>query len=192
MSEVKEGEARVEPEGRRRPLRRGVALLVVAVIALAVLAAIAVVVGGTSAPRTASSAPAATSQATVSRTAAPSAPVSTKAPLARFDPAAPDGENLTLFGSVLTKAAQSTSSQSVTAKTLTDALVAAGFSGGAMQRTADQTSANLQAPTLTVSVRLGGTCLVGQFVRQDASVQTEVAAPIGTGACLIGQTAPVG
>jgi hypothetical protein len=74
---------------------------------------------------------------------------------------------------------------------LTDALTAAGFGVAAMQRTADQTSANLQVPTLTVSVRVGTSCFIGQFVRSDASISTELATPIETGACLIGQTVPV-
>ncbi|NUP74237.1 MAG: hypothetical protein HOQ07_06265, partial [Sinomonas sp.] len=110
----------------------------------------------------------------------------------RFDPSAPEGENLQLFGSVLEKAARSTAAGSVTAKTLTDALLAAGFTAGSMQRTADQTSAKLQAPMLTVSVRLNGACLIGQFDRSDASMSTQLAAPIGTGACLIGETVPLG
>ncbi|WP_415853795.1 DUF6993 domain-containing protein [Sinomonas sp. G460-2] len=192
MSEVKEGEVRAKPEGRRRP-PRGVAVLVTVVAALVVLGAVAVVVGGLFAPpRQDGAGPAASPSASATRTTAAASPTPTKPALARFDPSVPDADNLVLFGSALTKAAQSVSTQQVSAKTLTDALAAAGFSAGAMQRTADQTSANLQAPTLTVSVRLNGTCLVGQFVREDASVSTELAAPISTGACLVGQTAPVG
>jgi hypothetical protein len=127
-----------------------------------------------------------------SHAASAASPAPSRPPLVRFDPTAADRDNLEIFGRALTKAGQSTTSQSVTAKTLIDALVDAGFTAGPMQRTADQTSANLQAPTLTVSVRLGGVCLIGQFVRSDASISTELAAPIGTGACLIGQTSPLG
>lgn len=111
--------------------------------------------------------------------------------LARFDPSAPASANLELFKRALDKAAQSTPASSVEGKTLTDALAGVGFSGAAMQQSADRTSANLQAPTLMVSVRVGAQCLVGQFVRSDASVSTEIAAPIQTGACLIGRQAPV-
>ena len=107
--------------------------------------------------------------------------------LSRFDPAAPNAANLKLFNLMLVRAAQSTPSSSIDGKALADALTAAGFNAAAMQRSADRTSSNLQAPTLTVSVRLRTMCLVGQFVRSDASISTETASPIGTGACLIGR-----
>ncbi|MEA5457003.1 hypothetical protein SPF06_19950 [Sinomonas sp. JGH33] len=183
-----EATARAEVAARRRPGRvaAGVALVVAALVVA--VAALLTTSGGWRAflPH-----PAAPSAAASPNAATPS-PAPTRPLLARFDPLASDGDNLQLFGSVLTRAAQSTSSSSVTAKTLTDALVAVGFSPASMQRTADQTSANLQAPTLTVSVKYGGGCLIGQFVRSEASVSTELAAPIGTGACLVGETAPVG
>ena len=124
-------------------------------------------------------------------TPSPSTPAPTAAALARFDPSAPAAANLDLFKRTLDKAAQTTAASSVEAKTLTGALIAVGFNAAAMQHSADQTSANLQAPTLLVSVRLGGQCLVGQFMRSDASISTEIAAPIQTGACLIGQQSPV-
>lgn len=119
------------------------------------------------------------------------APAQTAPTPVRFDPAGSDDANLQLFRGVLTKAAGSASSSSITGKVLTDALVAVGFDAAAMQRTADQTSANLEAPTLTISVRLQTSCLIGQFVRSDASVTTELTAPIETRACLIGETIPV-
>ena len=118
-------------------------------------------------------------------------PTPTARALSRFDPTASDDANLQLFRGELTKAAGSAPSSSITGKVLTDALVGAGFDVTTMQRTADQTSANLEAPTLTVSVRLQKSCLVGQFVRSDASISTELTAQIETSACLIGQTIPV-
>ncbi|MCH6471820.1 DUF6993 domain-containing protein [Sinomonas terrae] len=120
----------------------------------------------------------------------PSASAPPAAALARFDPSATGAANLDLFKRTLEKAAQSTAASSVEAKTLTTALTGVGFNAAAMQQSADQTSANLQAPTLVVSVRLGAQCLVGQFVRSDASISTEIAAPIQTGACLIGRQSP--
>ncbi|WP_138443881.1 DUF6993 domain-containing protein [Sinomonas susongensis] len=123
-------------------------------------------------------------------TAAPAASTPTAGSLARFDPSAPDESNLDLFKRTLEKAAQTTAS-SVQAKTLTDALTAVGFQGSAMQQSADQTSANLQAPTLMVSVRVGAQCLIGQFVRSDGSISAQIAAPIQTGACLIGRQSAV-
>jgi hypothetical protein len=121
--------------------------------------------------------------------AAPATPAPTSSParsLSRFDPGASAAENLEVFRRALDGAARSASS-SVDAATLTGALKAAGFAPSAMQRSADQTSANLQAPVLTVAVRVGGDCLVGQFVRSDASISTEVAAPVAQGTCLIGR-----
>lgn len=123
-------------------------------------------------------------------TSAPAAPSPTPSParsLSRFDPGASPTENLGVFTRTLEGAARSASSSSVDASTLTGALAAAGFAPSAMQRSADQTSANLQAPVLTVSVRVGADCLVGQFVRSDASISTEIAAPVAQGACLIGR-----
>ena len=187
MSEVKEGEVSAGSEGRRRSLK-WIAWVGAAAAVLAVGVVAAVVAGLFAPPRQGARVP----SAQASHTAAAVSPSPSKPPLARFDPTAPDGDNLQLFASALTKAAQSTPSGSVTTKTLTDALAASGFDAGSMQRSADQTSANLQAPMLTVSVKLSRACLIGQYVRQDASVSIQLAAPIGTGACLIGETAPLG
>lgn len=142
--------------------------------------------GSAAGPTAAPSAPPGSGAAT----SAPAAPAPTASParsLSRFDPSASAAENLGLFTRVLEGAARSASSSSVDAATLTGALAAAGFAPSAMQRSADQTSANLQAPVLTVSVRVGGDCLMGQFVRSDASISTEVAAPVAQGTCLIGR-----
>lgn len=122
--------------------------------------------------------------------AVPAAPTPTGSPsrtLSRFDPDASAAENLGAFTRTLEGAARSGSASSVDAATLTRALAAAGFPSSAMQRSADRTSANLQSPVLTVSVRLGADCLLGQFVRSEASVSTEVAAPLAQGTCLIGR-----
>jgi hypothetical protein len=134
--------------------------------------------------------PAASAAASPSASASASAAATAQA-LARFDAAASDQANLQLFRTTLDKVARAHSSTDVTGKVLTDGLVASGFDPAAMQHTADQTSANLQAPTLTVSFRLEKSCLIGQFVRSDASITAEVTAPIQTGACLIGETVPV-
>jgi hypothetical protein len=188
VSEVKEEvRPREASRERRRPrLSRSivVTVLVLASVGLAVSAATKDLAGltiGAGKPKV---------EAAVPPSATPT-PTLTARALARFDPAASDDANLQLFGGELAKAAGSAPSSSITGKTLTDALIAAGFDVTTMRRTADQTSANLQAPTLTVSLRLQKSCLVGQFVRSDASISTELAAPIETGACLIGQTTPV-
>ncbi|MDQ4502972.1 hypothetical protein [Sinomonas sp. ASV322] len=110
--------------------------------------------------------------------------------LARFDPAASDGAVLQLFARVLKQSVDSAGEPD--GKALTGALAAAGFDPRAMQRSADRTSVDLPAPSISVSVRVRDTCFVGQFVRAERSVVGEVTAPISTGACLIGQTVPVG
>lgn len=136
---------------------------------------------GTPSAQPGTAAPAASAPATPSPTSSPARSLS------RFDPGASPTENLGVFTRTLEGAARSASSSSVDAATLTGALAAAGFAPSAMQRSADQTSANLQAPVLTVSVRVGADCLVGQFVRSDASISTEIAAPVAPGTCLIGR-----
>lgn len=59
-----------------------------------------------------------------------------------------------------------------------------------MQRTADETSVGLDADSVQVAVKLGDSCLVGQYGPR-SGVRAVVAAPIATGACLIGRTVPV-
>lgn len=72
-----------------------------------------------------------------------------------------------------------------------DALVAAGFSKESMQLTADETSIGLDADTVLVSVKLGESCLLGQYGPKSDGVHAVVAAPIATGACLVGRTVPL-
>ncbi|WP_420821072.1 DUF6993 domain-containing protein [Sinomonas gamaensis] len=191
MSGVKE---EVRSSESVRPGRRRPRIVAWAVVVVLVLVSVGVIIfagtkdlAGLAIGNTKPSAAAAPS-ASAAVTQAPSAPASA---LARFDPSGADEANLQLFKGQLTKAAHSASADSVTAKVLTDALIGAGFDAAAMQHSGDQTSAKLQAPTLTVSVRLQNSCLIGQFIRSDASVATELAAPIETGACLIGQSVPV-
>jgi hypothetical protein len=72
-----------------------------------------------------------------------------------------------------------------------DALVAGGFAKESMQLTADETSIGLDADTVLVSVRLGDSCLLGQYGPKSDGVHAVVAAPIATGACLVGRTVPL-
>ena len=126
--------------------------------------------------------------ASPSPTSAPSpSPTSAPAATERFDSAASDTANLAVFKRALGAVAAATPPSGVEAKTLADALVGAGFDASGIQRSADRTSANLQVPTITVAVRLHSSCLIGQYVRSDASISAEVTAPISTGSCLIGR-----
>lgn len=72
-----------------------------------------------------------------------------------------------------------------------DALVAGGFAKESMQLTADETSIGLDADTVVVSVKLGESCLLGQYGPKSDGVHAVVAAPIATGACLVGRTVPL-
>ena len=76
-------------------------------------------------------------------------------------------------------------------RTVVEALVAGGFAKESMQLTADETSIGLDADTVLVSVKLGESCLLGQYGPKSDGVHAVVAAPIATGACLVGRTVPL-
>ncbi|KQQ00642.1 MULTISPECIES: DUF6993 domain-containing protein [unclassified Rathayibacter] len=73
-------------------------------------------------------------------------------------------------------------------RSVVDALVANGFAKESMQLTADETSVGLDADSVQVSVKMSDACLIGQYGPKSGGVHVVVAAPIATGACLIGQT----
>lgn len=134
------------------------------------------------------SATAAPATPTPTQSAVPTSAAPTTPALTRFDPSASQSAVLQLFTSVLKQAVAQAGEPD--GKALAAALAAAGFDPAAMQRSADRTSVDLAAPSVSVSVRVGQTCYVGQFVRADRSVATGVTSPISTAACLIGRLAP--
>jgi len=70
-----------------------------------------------------------------------------------------------------------------------DNLVKAGYPKADMEVTPDRTAANLAADNIQFSIRLGTTCLIGQYGNIGyASTVTKV---LGTGRCLIGTTRPI-
>jgi hypothetical protein len=70
-----------------------------------------------------------------------------------------------------------------------DNLVAAGYPKTAMEVTPDRTTVNLQADNIEFSVRLGSTCLVGEYGNIGyASTAQRV---FSTGHCLAGKTRPI-
>jgi hypothetical protein len=74
-------------------------------------------------------------------------------------------------------------------RTFIDGLVAAGYPKTAMEVTPDRTTANLQADNIEFSVRLGSTCLVGEYGNIGyASTSQRV---FSTGRCLAGTTRPI-
>ena len=70
-----------------------------------------------------------------------------------------------------------------------DGLVAAGYSKELMELTPDRTSINAEADNFQFSVRLNGTCLIGQF---GSSEYASYAGPVlADGRCLVGTTRPI-
>ncbi len=70
-----------------------------------------------------------------------------------------------------------------------DALVVAGYSKESMEVTPDRTSINAQADNYQFSVKLNGTCLIGQYgVSSYASFTGPV---LADGHCLVGNTRPI-
>lgn len=104
----------------------------------------------------------------------------------------PDGtaeQNLPFFEQVLRTAVEA--DPETPGLTVVDALVSAGFPREAMQLTADETSVGLAADSVQVSVKTSDGCLVGQYGPKSDGVRAVIAAPIATGACLIGRTVPL-
>ena len=74
----------------------------------------------------------------------------------------------------------------VNGRALIDNLVSAGFDKKAMEVTPDRTSANLQADNVEFSVRINGTCLVGQW--GNIGFASTAQKLLASGKCLIGTT----
>jgi len=70
-----------------------------------------------------------------------------------------------------------------------DGLVAAGYPKAAMEVTPDRTSINAEADNYQFAIRLGGTCLIGQYgVAGYASTTGKL---LADGRCLVGTTLPI-
>jgi hypothetical protein len=70
-----------------------------------------------------------------------------------------------------------------------DALVAAGYSKELMEVTPDRTSINAQVDNYQFSVRLNGTCLIGQY--GTAGYASYAGPVLADGKCLVGTTRPI-
>jgi hypothetical protein len=78
---------------------------------------------------------------------------------------------------------------SLDGRSFIDNLVDAGFSKSTMEVTPDRTTVNVEADQVQFSVRLNGSCLIGQY---GGGKYNGVAAEIlATGTCLIGSTRPI-
>lgn len=70
-----------------------------------------------------------------------------------------------------------------------DNLVAAGFSKADMEVTPDRTAINGAADNIQFSVRMNGTCLIGQY--GNVGYASTTAELLETGRCLVGATRPI-
>jgi len=96
-------------------------------------------------------------------------------------------ENLPYFNDV--NRAWFASGGATDGRSLIDNLVAAGFPKEAMEVTPDRTSINAQADQIQYSVRINGTCLIGQFGGDHYNGSAQ--AMLANGKCLIGTTRPI-
>ncbi|PPH97777.1 hypothetical protein C5C95_11170 [Rathayibacter sp. AY1B7] len=151
-------------------------------------ARIALVLGGLAVCLSGCTSPSAPDPVVSSSAAEAPAPAESAAPVA-FVPGGTTEQNLPVFEQTLRAAAEP--DPEVSGSIVVDALVAAGFSRESMQLTADETSVGLDADSVQVSVKLGESCLIGQYGPKSGGVRAVIAAPIATGACLVGRTVPI-
>lgn len=82
------------------------------------------------------------------------------------------------------------SGASLDGRTFIDGLVEAGFPKEAMEVTPDRTSINAQADTIQFSIRINGTCLIGQYGPEN-KIRGTAGDLLADGRCLIGTTRPI-
>lgn len=127
--------------------------------------------------------PASSPSSTGARTAA-AAPTPTPTPTPTIDLTGNAAENLPYFDHV--NQALIAKGGTLDGRAFIDNLVAAGYPKTAMEVTPDRTSIDLQADNIEFSVRLGSTCLVGEYGNIGyASTSQRV---LSTGRCLVGTT----
>lgn len=113
--------------------------------------------------------------------------MSTPTQLPKLDLAGTAGENLAYFKLVNVKYIKD--GGATDGRSLIDNLVDAGFPKAAMEVTPDRTTVNAQADQVQYSVRMNGTCLIGQF---GGGKFNGTAQPLlASDKCLIGTTRPI-
>ncbi|MBC7402856.1 MAG: hypothetical protein H7279_06740 [Microbacteriaceae bacterium] len=122
-----------------------------------------------------------------SRPAAPDSTV-TPATVASFLPGGTAQANRAWFDAVNTKlfAANGAANGGANGRAIIDSLVAAGFEKAAMQVTPDKTSINGGVDSILFSVKIGGSCLLGQH--GGGGYSSAVEAALNSGLCLVGKT----
>lgn len=112
-------------------------------------------------------------------------PTAEPTPLPVFHPDGTAQENQPYFDAINRQTIVSAPADSTA---LLQAIVAAGFNKTAMSSTADRTSVDLQADSVEIAIRMGESCLIGQWRPSDNGYQSVVTAPLEDGACLVGAT----
>jgi hypothetical protein len=156
---------------------RGIRLSVAAVLA-AVLGVGLVGCAPSGAPASPSHSPVAAPPAS-SRTPIPT-------PIPKLDLAGTAKQNLAYFNSVGHALLDNNSAANTDGRAIVDGFVAAGFPKKDMEITPDKTSVGLVAWNIEFSVKMNGTCLIGQA--GNVGFQSFVAPLVSTGTCLIGLT----
>ena len=113
---------------------------------------------------------------------APSAPA-----VPEIDLAGSADDNLPYFDQVNT--ALVAAGGTLDGRAFIDNLVAAGYPKTDMEVTSDRTAINGAADNIQFSVRLNGTCLIGQY--GNIGYASTTAQLLSTGRCLVGATRPI-
>ncbi|KQX07138.1 hypothetical protein ASC59_04880 [Leifsonia sp. Root1293] len=161
---------------RRNRIAAGAVLAAAASIALS-----ACTTTGSTATPTPTRAPTTAAPAPSSTATAPAVP--------QLAPGLSAGENLDYFDQV--NNAVIVANAAAGGREFIDALVAGGFDKAAMQVTPDRTAVDLQADSIQWSVLFNGECLIGQYGPASGGYHSQVVAPSGQGACLLGETRPI-
>ena len=167
---------------RRDRMLTSAALIIAVVGALSACTPAAPIPSPSTTMPTASPAPTSTPPETPTPT--PTAPA-----VPELQPGLSAGENLDYFDLVNTAVVAANAAPG--GRDFVDALVAGGFDKSAMQVTPDRTAIDLQADSIQWSVLFNGECLIGQYGPASGGYHSEVAAPSGQGACLLGETRPI-
>jgi hypothetical protein len=107
-------------------------------------------------------------------------------PIPKLDLSGTAQQNLAYFNKVGHALLDNNSAANTNGRALVDGFVRAGFPKKEMEITPDKTSIGLVAWNIEFSVKMNGTCLIGQA--GNVGFQSFVAPLVSTGTCLIGLT----
>ncbi|HEY5320380.1 MAG TPA: hypothetical protein VIJ76_05850 [Galbitalea sp.] len=107
-------------------------------------------------------------------------------PIPELDLAGTAKQNIAYFNKVGHALLDNNSAANTDGRAIVDGFVAAGFPKNDMEITPDKTSVGLVAWNIEFSVKMNGTCLIGQA--GNVGFHSIVAPLVSTGTCLIGLT----